>query len=1403
MRFFKQLTPLKGNEPVWVSLMYAENPNVWEVETAYNAYYQNHPFEKNLHTQNYKHWLRHTSPFVNEQGFIHLPTDEEYLQKMERLKQKRNLHLPPNRNTTWINVGPNNTYTSDGSAELRPTQTNVYCMAVAPSNTDVLYCATEGGGLFKSTDKGLNWFLISLNETFTGAADIKVHPTNSNIVYVGTGNNIYKSIDGGTTWMHNYNAGAFVQQLLIHPSTPSKVFAATDSGLLFTEDDGTNWNSIFAGKIWDIEASFANPEVLFIAVHNGAVPRAEIYKSENGGDTWTLKDAGWYNPTDAANASDIGCKIGVTPADTDRVYACLIGNSKANDNGWIGVYYSLDGGDNWVNADGIDGGPYASGSDMNTNWFVAGYGSGYHQGWYNFDLDVSHTNADRIWIGTIWDCESNNRGANIEYIRGTRNLSMHADVQDIDVVGSDVWITSDGGINYSNDEFQTTEIRNSGISASNYWGFSQGWNEDTWTGGRYHNGDAVYHENFGFGNTMFMGGAESATGFINQFDNRKSYYDDISSRITPDALNQSAQSFSSLGLYPNSAYTQLNSSEIEHDPRYGNHFYMGRDNVFYKSTNGGGVFNALYTFAADSRVLEFEIARNNPDLIYCLVRANSVCTIYKSTDGGQSFTATITVPTNNRNRMDLSLNQINPDELWVMTRYGSNGNKIYRTTDGGTSWENKTTSALDGYEFLDIVYQTGSNDVVYLLSETAIFYYDANADDWILYSDGLPFIISEAREIAPFYRDSKLRLSSGRGIWEAPFVQPSTQPLAQPMTSADIVYCDREDIQLDCFSFLDHTDATWQWGISPTPAYISDPNARNPIIRLDQNGSYDVTLTVTNQGGVSSTKTVENMITLDNQCAPDAIPGLALNCTNDGDYANIPDLDLTTNTFTISAWVKPNGIQGEYTGIVMSDDDAAGINFRPDNYLAYHWPGGQWWWNSGMIVPTDVWSHVALVVTPNSITVYLNGVGATHNTSLQAVDIHTMKIGSYKGWGGRNMNGEIDEVALWNRALSQEEIREIRHLTHTLESPTSNGMIAYYQFNNADASQVIDKVATYSATLNGGATKVLSSVPVGGGKNARLDVNAAGNYVFPETGLEMEFANNGTLPNGEIVVSRLDLLPNILPNENESIGNYWIVNNYGSNDFTPLNSIKFSPTFGVLSNNILINPEDGLLFRRTDNEHLDTWTELCGATEATATVLTYGQDCNITNFSQFIVVDADMALAVSSIDLDFQAKVENGNQVNLSWSDNDEKEVDFYQIERSLDVQSWENWNKIETKNTPTSYQILDENPHKGLSYYRLKIVDKSGNISYSPAREVVVLEQELVRVQPNPAVDKIQLVQFFGKKEALRFRLFNAEGKLKKDVFVSGSEEWVDVSDLVGGVYFYMISGERFVKSGKLVLKE
>ena len=99
-----------------------------------------------------------------------------------------------------------------------------------------------------------------------------------------------------------------------------------------------------------------------------------------------------------------------------------------------------------------------------------------------------------------------------------------------------------------------------------------------------------------------------------------------------------------------------------------------------------------------------------------------------------------------------------------------------------------------------------------------------------------------------------------------------------------------------------------------------------------------------------------------------ALNGNARSCD-----VSVPPLGITTNHLTISMWFRPDGIQTDYSSLFMLEGSGrmCGFNFHPgDNKLGYHWPGGAWWWESGLIVPEGRWSHVAMVVEPDGITLY-------------------------------------------------------------------------------------------------------------------------------------------------------------------------------------------------------------------------------------------------------------------------------------------------------------------------------------------------------------------------------------------------------------------------------------------------
>lgn len=1224
--WFKAIPLIDNTTPEWAKVMYEEDSNYVKVDSLKRIYDKNNIFQKSIHTQNYKYWLRIVQDNLTDAGKVSMPSPGEKFRTYEKKKLKNKKTNNRQSTNTWQNIGPEKTYISDGSLNLRPTQANVYCLGVSPSNTNIIYAGMETGGIFKSTDKGLSWLPVSYDYAIGSIQDIKVDPNNSDIVYISRGAEVYKTTDGGTIWSLIHTATDVVEQFWINTANTNIIFAATKNGLYKTTDAGTTWTLNFAGQIYDIESKPGSNDILYISKLNPTEIRPEIFKSTNAGNTWTLMDVGFYKPSNLSQASVNGCKIGVTPADPNRIYAGIVASGKTGDNGWIGIYYSLDEGATWQEDSGFDGAPYATGNNVNTNWYVAGYSNGYHQGFYNFDIDVSHSNADRLWIGTIWFCESGNKGGSIEYIRGTRSLEMHADIQDIDVVGSDIWIASDGGINYSNDECQTTEVRMNGITASDFWGFGQGWNDDIWVGGRYHNGNAAFHENYGIGNSVFLGGAEAPTGYVNQLENRKTYFSDIGDKRISTSLTDPPQGIANLGMYPTQAYFHFSYSEVEWDPRYANHVYVGKDNMLYKSIDGGVNFDSIYTFPGDIR--RYEISRDNPDYIYAIVyHSYWDWQIHLSTDAGQSFTP-ISKPSYNggswRN-LSFTLNPFDKDEIWLASNSSSNGNKIYSSIDAGNTWTNRYTTELVDQKIKDMIYQASDGgDKIYIMTNDNFYYYDTTLGEYVSYNQGLP-LEHKGFMILPFYRDNKIRMASAKGIWEIPF-DADTKIKAQALISQDTLFCKRDTVFLDSYSIGEANNMTYQWTFSNPPLWIEDATMRNPKVVFGSDGDFEATLQITKNGNTYSSPPVT--ITIQNNCESDFVPGKSLTTDTNGEYLLVSEANLNNIThFSITGWWKPNGAQEGFSALVSSGDWCAHCDYTEGliyDYFGtrvwYKWPGnvGSWGTNSGMVIPQDEWSYVALVIEPHQATMYLNEEKYVHNISLNPGDITDLYVGY--GHYNKSFKGDIDEVTIWTKALSQDEVRLMKHLTKENEIANDPDLIAYYQFNETvGGSLIMDNAGVLHGNLNAGTQLSPSQVPIGEGVSNKQNVSTGGTYDFVDTGVSITFPSSGAYPDGELVVSRINIQPDVVPNNNTEIIDYWVINNYGANQtFSPLDGITFS---NVPASNNSTNVADFKLYTRLQHAFQSPWTYVGDANmiDSNAQALSFTSNVNITSFGQFVI----------------------------------------------------------------------------------------------------------------------------------------------------------------------------------------
>ncbi len=149
----------------------------------------------------------------------------------------------------------------------------------------------------------------------------------------------------------------------------------------------------------------------------------------------------------------------------------------------------------------------------------------------------------------------------------------------------------------------------------------------------------------------------------------------------------------------------------------------------------------------------------------------------------------------------------------------------------------------------------------------------------------------------------------------------------------------------------------------------------------------------------------------------------------DDDYLTVPAMNLNSNTVTMTAWIKRDGTQDSYAGILFSraGSTVAGMNFRGTTHeLGYHWNGSSSAYNyaSGLVIPSNQWTFVAMVIEPDKATLYMNSTGKVNTVShgIEEFDGITY-IG--RDYVSRSYKGLIDEVTIWNRALGSNEIADL------------------------------------------------------------------------------------------------------------------------------------------------------------------------------------------------------------------------------------------------------------------------------------------------------------------------------------------------------------------------------------------
>lgn len=782
----------------------------------------------------------------------------------ETLKSNNDRSLVAN----WTPMGPYNTPTDINTPAYKRGSGRINCVAFHTFDANTIYVGAPSGGFWKTTTGGNSWATTTDQLASIGVSDIVIDNINPEIIYIATGDG-----DGASTY---------------------------SSGILKSTDGGTTWNTTGSSHNITDHVTYRkliqNPEnnnILIAASNNG------VYKTTDAGASWSLVTQGVCkdvcfkpgNPsvvyvaeqqqilksTDSgnsfspiANSIDYGSvsriALAVTPANPEIIYALCSGN----DGGFYGVYKSTNSGSTWLPAT----------TSLNGNllgWTSDATGSG-GQGWYDLAIAASPLDADIVYVGGVNIWKSTDGGAswaiNAHWYGDNGVAYVHADQHyfSFNPHTNEIFSGNDGGLNKSGNGVDWIDLSDGLQILQIYRIGCAATNPNIIVTGSQDNGSMKY-DNGNWWATVGGDGMECLIDYTNEdIMYAEIYYGGISKSVDGG--------ISFLDIAPPSAPQGAWITPYVIHPTDHNTLFMGFDDV-YKTTDGGDSWSTISSNLTNgNNITTLAVAPSDPQYIY----AGAYSSLFKTINGGISWNSIFSGLPNLAIKY-LAICPTNPQKIWVTLSGYSTGEKVYVSNNAGSTWTNYSTG-LPNLPVNCIVYENNSNDALYVGTDVGVYYRNATMAQWTLFNTGLPNVVVDELEIQ--YATRKIRAATyGRGLWESDLYEQPTIPDAN--FSFQIVSACQGIVNFYNASTGVPTQYLWDFGDGSTSTQ------KNPIHSYLSVGTFQVILHSSNTFGTDSLLFV---VTLD------AIPVNAAFSADNGASCSTPAivhfLNNSTNALTYS-----------------------------------------------------------------------------------------------------------------------------------------------------------------------------------------------------------------------------------------------------------------------------------------------------------------------------------------------------------------------------------------------------------------------------------------------------------------------------------------------------------------------
>ncbi len=592
------------------------------------------------------------------------------------------LALLPSGRAQDANGKPNDAFSHMHFENLGPAVAGGRVTSVVgiPGNPNVYYVGAAGGGVWKTVNGGDSWKAIFQHEGTSSIGAIALAPSNPNLVWVGTGeanirndiidgSGVYFSPDGGHTWkfMGLGDAGQ-ISTILVDPHDANTVFVGVlghawapnaERGVFKTTDGGKTWKKVLfvndTTGVSDMVMAPNNPRVLFAGLWqvrrypwtlDDGGPGSGIYRSTDGGDTWTKLTKGLPEGPLGRIA------LAVAPTNPDHVYALVEAKHGL-------VWQSLNMGDSWTAVSdnhALDVRPF-----------------------YFSRIFVAPNDQDKLYFLSFQLMESDNGGRTAHVLDQGVHVDHHAlwiDPANPEriIQGNDggAYLTLDGGKDWRFlDGMPIEEMYAVGLSSNYPYTLCAGLQDNNaWCGNAQEGwytvagGDGQYAVPAPSNPNIIY--TDSQDGFLSRLDLAKRNRWMIRPYMTGVEQESPAQL----------KYRFNWTSPIAVSPTDANEVYLG-GNVLFRSMDGGKTWSAISP----------DLTRNDKSK-----QVNSGGPINLDVSGAETYDTI----------MSITIAPSNPNVIWV----GSDDGMVHVTKDGGKTWTDVTANITGAPEWAR-VYQLG------------------------------------------------------------------------------------------------------------------------------------------------------------------------------------------------------------------------------------------------------------------------------------------------------------------------------------------------------------------------------------------------------------------------------------------------------------------------------------------------------------------------------------------------------------------------------------------------------------------------------------------------------------------------------------------------------------------------